>query len=53
MELDTLGLAFNSITGTLDVINELKGLSSPECGATLWCRYSMPHVAFSVAVVAK
>ena len=26
---------------------------APECGATLGCRYLMPHVAFSVAIVAK
>ena len=40
--------------GVLDTTTFLFfSFSSPECGATLWCRYLMPHVAFSVAVVAK
>ena len=40
--------------GVLDTTTFLFfSFSSPECGATLWYRYLMPHVAFSVAVVAK
>ena len=41
--------------GVLDTTTFLFfSFSSPECGATLWYRYlMMPHVAFSVAVVAK